>query len=164
MADPTKHNNPDARATALADLSAEEVRLFERFAAVLAATGPPAVTVLRVGRLEVVDRQGRARVVLGELGPEGDTVGIGVYDRRHGGRATLAMSRTGPWLGFTLEGDDALVLGVDDPETEALHPGPYLALLGLDGVARGWRVDQESGAVDEVDDAVGRSPAEEAGI
>ena len=158
MADPTDHNDSDAPATDLADLSPEEGRLFERFAAILAAAGPPALSVLRVERLEVVDRQGRASVVIGELGAETDTVGIGVYDRRHSERVTLAMSRSGPWLSFALEGDDALVLGVDDPETEALHPGPYLALLGAEGgVACGWRVDRESGIVEaEGVQAVGR--------
>lgn len=150
MADPTDHDNPDALAAAMADLTPEESRLFERFAAILALVGPPTPAVVRVERLEVVDRKGRLRVLIGDLGGDGpDTTGIGVYDRRRNERATLALGVGGPFLGFSQLGDDALVLGVDDADTEAVRPGPYLQLLGSDGgVACGWRVDQESGTVE----------------
>lgn len=149
MADPTDDDGRDARSAALAGLSAEERRLFERFAAILATAGPPAVPLLRVQRLEVVDGEGRLLVVIGDIGGGRlEQAGIAVYDQQPSERATLAVDECGPSLSFSLRGDDALVIGVDDPETHAMHPGPFLELLSRDGeVARGWRVDDETGAV-----------------
>lgn len=152
MADPT--NDPDLGAgpSTLANLSPEAEReLFGRFLAALAGPGSPPIPLLRAERVEVVDAHGRARIVLGELGgPDADTlgvgVGVGVYDRRGSERITLALGDAGPLVGFSLGGNDALILGVDDPETTATRPGPYLELLGPDGhVAMGWRVDGASG-------------------
>lgn len=149
MADPTNHGVPDAWATALADLAPDERELLGRLIAVLSAGAGTALPVLRAERLEVVDHRGRARVVIGALGgADADTLGIGVYDRRRSERITLALGEAGPLLGFSLDGDDALVLGVDDPETTAIRPGPYVELLGRGpSVALGWRVDEESGKV-----------------
>ncbi len=66
MSDPTNERARHAAALTLEDLSPDERHLFGRFVSVLAARGESSLPVLRTRRLEVVDRRGRARVVVGE--------------------------------------------------------------------------------------------------
>lgn len=162
MPDPTNDAASDDCPAALAELPLEERELFGRFLSFLASAGSPPLDVVRARRVEVVDDRGLVRVLVGNLaGGHAEVFGIGVYDARGGERAALALGEPGPLLSFSLHGDDALVLGVDDPETTAMRPGPYLELLRRSGdVAVGWRVDDESGAVeiDGVDATNARSP------
>jgi hypothetical protein len=137
-------------AAALAALPTDARRAFaERLLDILASdergATPPR---LRVGRLEVVDDRGRVRVVVGGVGGDDYSPGVAIHDPQGGERATLALFEPGPCLAFSLRGNDALLLGVDDPDPLAMAPGPYVSLLheGVD-VAIGWRVDEETGAV-----------------
>jgi hypothetical protein len=151
VSDPRNPRVADAWAGALAELVPEEQQLFRRFLRVWSAVvAANALHVVKVERLEVVDRHGRTRVVIGALGGvDARTMGVGVYDRANRERITLALGDGGPVLGFALDGDGALVLGVDDFDTAVTSPGPYVEALAPDGtVAVGWRVDGENGEVD----------------
>lgn len=134
---------PDPRHGALRlinQLSDEELRLFARLVAVLAAP-----KLVRTERLELVDRQGRVRAVLGNLAgaaePGDYYPGLALRSPEGGDRATLVVHDTGPLLGFTLEGNDALVLGVDDPASAEVRgeTGPYVELVGRTGT---WRASE----------------------
>ncbi|HVE45325.1 MAG TPA: hypothetical protein VNA57_01070 [Acidimicrobiales bacterium] len=150
MSDPTNHPATDPWSAALSQLPAEERALFGRFLAVLEGAGSAAIECLRTRRVEVVDDHGSVRAVIGDLaGRDADVFGIAIYDASGSERANLALAEGGPLLSFSAHGDDALVIGVDDPGTTAMRPGPYVELISrAGGVAVGWRVDDESGAVD----------------
>lgn len=150
MSDPTNHPAADLWSAALSQIPAEERALFGRFLALLESSASPPIDCVRTRRVEVVDEHGVVRAVIGGLvGGEADLFGIAIYDSSGGERATLALTEEGPLLGFSAHGDDALVLGVDDPRTTAMRPGPYLELINRAGdVALGWRVDDESGTVE----------------
>jgi hypothetical protein len=127
---------------ALHQLTDDELRLLGRLVGVLAEP-----TVVRTQRLELVDDEGRVRIVVGNLAPaEEDRYSPGVSLRSAEGdeRITLALGDDGPALRFTLAGDDALLVGVDDPSPDTTTTGPYLELLGRSGrVALGWRVSDD---------------------
>jgi hypothetical protein len=140
----------DAWAAVLADFVPEERELFGRFlSALFAVASVTALPLVRAERVEVVDGKGRPRVVIGALGrATAGTVGVGIYDRRASERITLALGEAGPILGFSLDGTGALLLGVDDFDTAAVDPGPYVEILTSEGdVAVGWRVHGDTGEV-----------------
>jgi hypothetical protein len=103
---------------------------------------------VRTQRLELVDDEGRDRIVVGNLASaEEDRYSPGLSLRSPAGdeRATLAIGDDGPALRFTLNSGDALLVGVEDPNPDTTTAGPYLELLGRSGrVALGWRVSDDA--------------------
>ncbi|HZI37338.1 MAG TPA: hypothetical protein VFF24_03460 [Acidimicrobiia bacterium] len=137
----------DPRRPALADalLALDEEALAALDRVVAALVDPARIEpVVRARRFEVLDDAGRARAVLGDLraGSEpGCSPGLALRSAAGSERAVLVLDGEGPGLHFALDGDDALSLGVDDPDTQAVQPGPYLELFTPDGaVAQGWRL------------------------
>jgi uncharacterized protein (DUF1778 family) len=103
-------------------------------------------STVRIHRLEVVDRNGRLVLVVGELDrPRADpAVGVALIDARTGAeRAVLALNADGPHLEAMAEGNVVAAFGVNDPGGEVL-PGVYLVPAGFDGArALGWSVDPD---------------------
>lgn len=103
--------------------------------------------VVRAERIEVVDRRGRVRLVLGDIGnPErpGEVFGCALLGLDGRQRAWLAVDDSGASLGFDRTGNAVLELGVDDGAGEALTTGAYLYLSDMDGrPVLGWRVEDD---------------------
>jgi hypothetical protein len=112
---------------------------------VTAADG--AARALQAERVEVVDAQGRVRLVLGDVGnPErpGEVFGVAIVDAAGHQRAWLALDDSGASLVFDRTGNAAVELGVDDGTGEATVTGAYLHLSDVDGrPVIGWRVDDD---------------------
>jgi hypothetical protein len=108
--------------------------------------------VARVRRVEVVDDEGRVRLILGELGGLGPTLpvfGVAVVDAAGRHRSWLALDETGPALVFDQGGNGVIYLGVNDVGSGAVGPGPYFNLADPEGDPRvGWRVAPD-GAVQQ---------------
>lgn len=107
--------------------------------------------VVRARRLEIVDENDRVRALIGRLGTGGRgeaVIGVALVGDRGSHRAWLALDVSGPALVFNQDGNNVIYLGVDDADTDAMNPGPYIELCGRDGAtAIRWRVLQ-NGAVD----------------
>jgi len=106
--------------------------------------------VHRAERFEVVDREGRVRAVLGLLEraePTGQIVGVELRDAAERARATLAVGEDGSWMLLELAGNARIVLGVNDPESDAVDARAFLYLCDTDGrPVAGWRVNDEGAA------------------
>lgn len=102
---------------------------------------------LQAERVEVVDAEGRVRLVLGDVGnPErpGEVYGVAIVDRAGRQRAWLALDENGAALVFDRTGNAAAELGVHDGTGEAVVSGAYLQLSDVDGrPVMGWRVDDD---------------------
>jgi hypothetical protein len=113
-------------------------------------TAGGAARVLQAERVEVVDGEGRVRLVLGDVGnPDrpGEVYGVAIVDTDGRRRAWLALDDSGAALVFDRTGNAVVELGVDDGTGEAIVTGAYLHLSDIDGrPAIGWRVDDD-GAV-----------------
>jgi hypothetical protein len=159
--DPTSDPRAETVAELLGGLGPDEVALVDRLVAALADR--PARTVapaLRAQRFELVDDYGRVRAVLGDLaGAEGGWCpGLSLRSGEGSQRVCLLLHRDGAMLNFTMVGNDALVLGVAEPHTDAYDPGPYVRLCDSEGdTVMAWRVDQEDGLVTEGPGAEGAS-------
>ena len=112
---------------------------------------PSVDPIVRTRRLEIVDDNDRVRVVVGRLGTGGRdeaVIGIAVLDGRGSSRVSLSLDACGPALVFGQDGNNVVYLGVDDGETEAANPGPYVELCDREGAtAIGWRVDRDGTVV-----------------
>ncbi|MDQ1437304.1 MAG: hypothetical protein QOK43_933 [Acidimicrobiaceae bacterium] len=106
--------------------------------------------VVRTTRVELVDRNGTTRAVLGPLDspdPMAAVFGLALLDAEGRQRVWLTLDGTGPSLVFDLAGNNIVAIGVNDPTADALHVGGYLHVTDLDGTpVLGWQVD-EDGAV-----------------
>ncbi|HVE45128.1 MAG TPA: hypothetical protein VNA57_00070 [Acidimicrobiales bacterium] len=145
MPEPRTDPRLNAVVDLLADASPQTLAVVDDLLAILAGGQGPEELVVRARRFEVTDRRGRVRAVLGDLSPASEDLcfpGLSLHTAEGTERLFLVLTAQGPTLNFALEGNDALVLGVDDPGTEAVRPGPYLALLDREGqVAAGWRIE-----------------------
>lgn len=96
---------------------------------------PEHAPIVRTERLEVVDRQGRVRVVVGDLGWSGEVPGVGLVllDAHGTARAWIGLGEHGPELVFDQGGNAVVELGVDDPTSDALHVGAYVQLSDAEG-------------------------------
>jgi hypothetical protein len=73
--------------------------------------------VVRARRIELVDGEGRARLLLGELGRwpgGGEMIGVSLRDEHGHERLLLGLDALGPSLAFVEEGNVVLHLAVDD--------------------------------------------------
>ncbi len=106
---------------------------------------------LQAERVEVVDAEGRVRLVLGDIGhPDrpGEVFGVAVVDPGGRQRAWLALDDSGAALVFDRTGNAAVELGVQDGTGESTVSGGYLQLSDVDGTpVIGWRVDDDGGVV-----------------
>jgi len=99
---------------------------------------------LRVRRLEVVDDDGRVRVVVGELEDplrDDPVFGITVLDATGHPRVSAGLAPDGAWLALEVEGNAVVVLGATEAGADPIEPHSYLVLSdrrGLPGI--GWRV------------------------
>jgi hypothetical protein len=138
MPEPTGDPQPNALA-ALERLNDDELRLLRRLITTLSSA-----PVVRTQRLEVVDDEGRVRVVIGNLAgeaEEGCFPGVSLRTEEGTPRAELVVTDDGPALTFSLAGHDVLVAGVDDPDLAMARGGPYVELLHHSAqVAAGWRL------------------------
>lgn len=98
-------------------------------------------------RVEVVDAEGRVRLVLGDVGnPErpGEVFGVAIVDPAGRQRAWLALDESGAALVFDRTGNASVELGVHDGTGQATVSGAYLQLSDVDGrPVMGWRVDDD---------------------
>ncbi len=108
---------------------------------------PDAEDVLQVRRLEIVDRDGRVRAVLGDVGPGGTAgpgFGLALLDPQGQHRVWLTISPQGPALAFDAGGNVLAELGVHDETSDALHIGAYLVFSDRSGaLALGWSVEED---------------------
>ena len=106
-----------------------------------------AAGALRAERVEVVDGDGRIRLVLGDIGnPQrpGEVFGVALVDAEGRQRVWLALDDSGAALAFDHTGNNVVELGVDDGTGEATVSGAYLYLSDIDGrPVLGWRVDDD---------------------
>lgn len=106
---------------------------------------------LATERLEVVDADGRVRLVLGDIGhPDhpGEVYGVALLDPDGRQRAWLAVDGTGAVFGLDRHGNAVVELGVDDGEGEVVTRGAYFHLADADGrPVVGWRVDDDGTVV-----------------
>lgn len=113
-------------------------------------TAGDAEPTLQAARVEVVDADGRVRLVLGDIGhPErpGEVFGLAIVDVTGRQRAWLALDDSGAALVFDRTGNAAVELGVGDGTGEATVSGSYFQLSDVDGrPVIGWRV-ADDGAV-----------------
>jgi hypothetical protein len=103
----------------------------------------PPVASVRAQRVEIVDADGRVRVVLGALEAPGGSPSFGMTLLAADGRARawLALPPAGPELVLTLAGNVVVHVGVSDPGLETVDEGAYLHLSGPDGApVIGWQV------------------------
>ena len=149
MNDATSNTAAAALAERLARLDPLDQALIGRLVDLFSAT-PSEPATLRAARFELVDDRGQVRAVLGDLagsdlcawlpglslrGPAGDE------------RVSLMVDVQGTALNFAFAGDEALIVGVDDPGS--LNPGPFVELLDRDGhIAAAWRVLDDGLAVE----------------
>ena len=144
MPEPTGDTRLDALAALLDAVDADTLVALDHLLTTLARVARPFEPVLRAGRFEVVDSDGRVRAVLGDLSTPAGPYRPGLALRSRDGEPTVLLHLTpeGAALDFAFQGDIGLVLGVDDRVADAaIDPGPYLSLIGRDGaVALGWRV------------------------
>lgn len=117
----------------------------------MSADSAAGTQALAAERVEVVDADGRVRLVLGDIGhPDrpGEVYGIALLGPDGRQRAWLALDPTGPVLGLDRHGNAVLELGVDDGTGEVLTTGAYLHLADGDGrPVLGWRVDDDGTVV-----------------
>ncbi len=107
---------------------------------------PESVPALRTERLEVVDRQGRVRAVLGDLGSPGavPSVGLVLLDPHGTVRAWISLGEQGPELVFDQGGNAVIELGVAEATADAIHVGAYVQLSDADGrPALGLRINAD---------------------
>jgi hypothetical protein len=94
--------------------------------------------VVRARRFELVDDDGRTIAVLGDIGGSSNApfVGLALLDKAGAKRMWIGLDHTGPSLMCATEGNAVLAIGVNDPETDCLLPGPYIQLMHTDGSRR----------------------------
>ncbi|HVF74597.1 MAG TPA: hypothetical protein VM938_06070 [Acidimicrobiales bacterium] len=101
-------------------------------------------SVTRTRRLEVVDANGRVRLLVGQLDhpPAPSTVGLALLDETGHERAVLSLEPEGPQLELTSQGHNtAVLLGVADPGGE-VDANTYLVLFDHEATpAAAWRVN-----------------------
>jgi hypothetical protein len=109
--------------------------------------GTDTTDVVRTRRLEVVDEEGRVRMVCGSLDtpdPRGGLFGFALLDGDGRTRMWAAIDEAGPALVFDMAGNNVITMGVNDPTSETLTVGPYLHLADVDGTpVYGWRVEED---------------------
>jgi hypothetical protein len=98
--------------------------------------------VLRARRIELIDAEGRPRLLLGDLGRwpgGGELIGVSLRDEHGHERLLLGLDALGPSLAFVEEGNVVLHLAVDDAApgggaslSVADNQGRPLARLWLD--------------------------------
>lgn len=122
-------------------------------------TDGPHDEVVRAGRFEVVDAQGRVRAVIGALGDQryptgagsgdgrgggggGEVVGVELRDRAGSARAWLTVEEGwGAQLCLAEGGNQVLLLDVVEAGPEAAEPGPVIRLCDATGApVAEWRV------------------------
>lgn len=107
----------------------------------------PDDAVVRVGRIEVVDADGKLRAVLGEVSRptyDASSFGLALFDAEGRRRLRLAVDDAGPVLVLDQGGNIGVELGVHDPELDAIHTGAYLLVADADGTeVAGWRVEAD---------------------
>lgn len=103
--------------------------------------------VVRARRLEIVDADGRVRVVVGDLAPpHGDSpdFGLALLDDQGARRAWLSLSPHGPVVGLDHTGNTVAEMGVTDAGGDALGTGAYLVLSDPTGtLSIGWWVEED---------------------
>lgn len=103
--------------------------------------------VVRTQRLEIVDAEGRVRVVVGDLAPEeanSPDFGLALLDDQGAHRAWLSLGPDGPVVGLDHAGNTVAELGVIDSGGDALGTGAYLVLSDPTGaLAIGWWVEDD---------------------
>jgi hypothetical protein len=107
---------------------------------------PGGADVVQARRIEVLDDDGRVRVVVGRLeapDPAIEVFGVALLDHNGRPRVWLALDATGPSQVFDLNGNNLIAVGVNDPTADALHVGAFLHVNDLDGLpVYGWEVDE----------------------
>jgi len=89
--------------------------------------------VVRAERVEILDRDGRVRVVIGDLGP--GAIGVSLVDEDGRRRASLSMIESvGTLLSFSPRGNEEALLGVLEGQSPADVTGGILMLADEDGV------------------------------
>jgi hypothetical protein len=110
--------------------------------------------VVRAGRFELVDGGGRVRGVFGRLdSPDvtADLYGLALLNGEGKARVWLVLDATGPSQVFDLEGNNVIVLGVNDATADALHVGAYLHMSDADGTpVVGWQVQEDGSVVQRI--------------
>lgn len=75
----------------------------------------PEEKVVRAARFELVDRRGRVRAVVGDVGaPSTFAPGIALLDKAGRQRCVLGLFATGPTMSFVSDGNERIVFGVND--------------------------------------------------
>jgi hypothetical protein len=114
-------------------------------------TDNSAPDVVRTTRVELVDDDGRVRVLLGPLDspdPATPVFGLALLDPAGRPRVWLGLDVTGPSQVFDLAGNNLITLGVNDPTADALHVGAYLHVSDLEGSpVLGWQVEEDGGVL-----------------
>lgn len=103
--------------------------------------------VLRAFRIEIPDRDGRVRAVVGRLDspdPRIPVYGLALLDGTGRQRVWLSVDDSGPSLVFDLAGNNVISMGANDPTGDALHVGAYLHVCDVDGTpVHGWQVEED---------------------
>lgn len=104
---------------------------------------PEVIGRLRVQQFEVVDAQGRPRVVIDGLGGpyRDDAVGVHLLDRSGNRRLDLMLLNGQPVLSLVREGNDAANFGVHDSSPDNDPASTYLTLCdGSGSTVLRWEV------------------------
>lgn len=106
---------------------------------------------MRARRFEVVDDEGRTRVVIGPVespDPDEAVSGMVLFDERRRPRITVAVGRDAAWTVIELGGNALVHVGVNDPESDAIGARAFLYLCDMDGVpVAGWRIGEDGSVV-----------------
>lgn len=129
MPDATSDPEVAALAETLAGLDNEALAAVRRMLAAADRAAPE--PLVRARRFELVDDYGRVRAVVGDVDPSGGesyAPGFALYSDEGKERVALFLGVCGPSFAMDMAGNDALLMGVRDPDSPAWTPGPFLTL------------------------------------
>lgn len=97
--------------------------------------------VVRTRRLEVLDEEGVATVVVGDIGGE---MGVAIRDSVGADQVVITRDDGGAGVRFYVGGTEVANFGVDTDADPERDPGTYLMLAGFDGAPGvGWKVGRD---------------------